>query len=439
MYSRSHAVLNGRPATPCAAAGDGPSTEPSGSVAASSQRQMLWQNMGLWHDLDANDRAKLGLPPRTTVPATMDGQATTTQQTTTATTTQSPNEIEPEFIQANKRLFRTLCDAAHVGAGDAVLDAGCGCGEELLLLEREYAPRRIVGVTKSTVQWQACRELLEHSTAVDPPRAAQQKVVGERERDRTNRPVIVHDDAVSYVKRRANAIRSTMAQPIAAAGSSNVERDDEHGLSVVIACDCMYHFKYRPDFLAGAAALLRHGIRSRLLGPSIAGSAPGSLQPAGAAALPRGTTQRRGRFIAADLILKRAPSWSESLVLRAICAMSSTPFANMVTVEQYDAQLRVAGFDEVVIVPLKAEHTFLPLARHIDAVAAARTSAAGEGGVAAASGAKGRIEMLGFEGFARVARWWSRTGLVAMAIVSASIAPEQIEASTSTTAADSRS
>lgn len=54
--------------------------------------------------------------------------------------------------EASEALATLAGEAAQLGPGDVVLDAGCGFGDQDILWARRFGPRRIVGINLSTVQ-----------------------------------------------------------------------------------------------------------------------------------------------------------------------------------------------------------------------------------------------------------------------------------------------
>jgi microcystin synthetase protein McyJ len=121
------------------------------------------------------------------------------------------------FAEAGNALFTRVADSIDIGAGDEVLDAGCGFGISTLLLRERYGVERALGVDIT-------EELFRHGRQM-----AQDAGVADR---------------VAY--RAMSATRLDLPA---------------ESVSKVIAIDCACHFDTRETFFAEAHRVLRPGGR----------------------------------------------------------------------------------------------------------------------------------------------------------------------------------
>lgn len=120
------------------------------------------------------------------------------------------------YVEAAEELVRRICRAGRVETADAVLDVGCGFGGAVAFLNETLAGRQLVGLDIDPAQLARARELVE-------PRAG-------------NTVHFVEGDACE------------------------LPFEDDH-FDVILAVECIFHFRSRKAFLKEAARTLRAGGR----------------------------------------------------------------------------------------------------------------------------------------------------------------------------------
>ena len=123
-----------------------------------------------------------------------------------------------EYAAACQQLAERLAEAAQLNSASVVLDAGFGCGDQLLLWHQQFQIRNLYGINRSYSQtWLAQQRLQQQGR----PTSASQCVAGD-----------VHDLA------HWRGLRGL-------------------GINRVLALDCIYHFPDKAGFLQQAVTLLR--------------------------------------------------------------------------------------------------------------------------------------------------------------------------------------
>lgn len=158
----------------------------------------------------------------------------------------------------------------------------------------------------------------------------------------------VHADAITYV--------------------SSLE---EGTVDCIIGLDCVYHFSLRYEFLKQSSRLVRPG----------------------------------GHLALTDLILGPNTTFSQRLLLRLICALTSSPFANFKPQKEYLQDYKEAGFKDIEMEDI-SEVVFLGLAGFLG-----RHRRLMKG-----LGIGGRWG--GYLAFKKVLEWWS-TGVVRFVVITA--------------------
>ena len=146
---------------------------------------------------------------------------------------------------------------------------------------------------------------------------------------------------------------------------------EDGSVDCIIALDCVYHFSSRHEFLKHSQRILRPG----------------------------------GHLALTDLILGPQTTFTQRLLLRLICALTSSPFANFKTREEYLRDYRDAGFLDIEMEDISND-VFLGLAGFIG-----RHNRTMKG-----LGIGGRWG--GYLLFKKVLEWWS-TGVVRFVVVRA--------------------
>jgi SAM-dependent methyltransferase len=143
-------------------------------------------------------------------------------------------------------------------------------------------------------------------------------------------------------------------------------------LDRIFALDCAYNFSSRKRFLDGAASALWQG----------------------------------GKIAMTDLILGDKTTFIQRLLMRIICILTSSPYSNFKTSNQYRVDLLRAGLAEISIEDMSV-HVFPELEEFLHR----------HRGNMGQFGIEGK--WAGYQVFARVLGWWS-TGVVRFIVVRAS-------------------
>jgi len=204
------------------------------------------------------------------------------------------------FPEACTNLCDEVLDAAHVTAGDRVLDVGHACGDSLLHIISQpppHLPKSVVGVTSLPVHYARAR------CRVD-------EVLGAMQEEHPRPVIVLHLGDVIY---RPSSPGDHPLKPLAVTDSPPFDK--------ILALDCAYHFETRKAFLELAFTHLSPG----------------------------------GRIALADICL---PANSRSLMRRVLDSTSAfMPKENMWTIDEYEAQLRRVGFEDVTVKDI-TDHVF---------------------------------------------------------------------------------
>lgn len=158
----------------------------------------------------------------------------------------------------------------------------------------------------------------------------------------------IHADAVDYVS---------------SLSSESVDR--------IFALDCVYHFSSRLQFLKESTRILRNN----------------------------------GKIVMTDLILGET-TLSQRLIMRIICLLTSSPYSNFKTIEEYRLDLSQTGLTDISIEDIS-----------INVFPGLRDFIRGHHAIMDKFGISG--SWMGYLVFARILDWWS-TGIVRFLVVSAS-------------------
>ena len=196
-----------------------------------------------------------------------------------------------EYADACEQLAHTLAAAAGLGPGSVVLDAGFGCGDQLLLWRADYRVAQLFGINFSSLQTGLAQQRLQQQAQQQQDevlaRAAQQCIQGD-------------------------ACDARLFSDLSDAG-----------INCVLALDCIYHFPDKLHFWQQATALLQH--------------------------------QPKGVIACTDLNLCRPLAdfpWLVRCLLTAMLRASSIPLNNLQTVEQSRTRLQQLTAGNVSVVDL---------------------------------------------------------------------------------------
>jgi SAM-dependent methyltransferase len=112
-------------------------------------------------------------------------------------------DADDDYAGACSALARAVADAAGLRRGDAVLDIGCGAGDELLLWLDAYGAGLVVGVERDALLVQAARQRVGSRAAVEQASALEFAAFGTARFDR-----VVCVDAAYHLSPRSAFLRA---------------------------------------------------------------------------------------------------------------------------------------------------------------------------------------------------------------------------------------
>lgn len=194
-----------------------------------------------------------------------------------------------DYSEACEALARQLACAVNLRKNSRVLDAGFGCGDQLLLWLKNYHIQFLCGINYSVSQTELAKQRLEQ---------------------------LRHDSAIGCSSEYI--IQGDVAD------LNNFPAVNNNGINTVLALDCAYHFPSRKKFFEDSFQLLRNSQQDRIVEPSSACI---------------GLT---------DIVLAGSQlSWGKRALLNIMLSLSRIPRDNIVTLTEYEDQLQHAGFDHV--------------------------------------------------------------------------------------------
>ncbi|KLO13932.1 S-adenosyl-L-methionine-dependent methyltransferase [Schizopora paradoxa] len=196
------------------------------------------------------------------------------------------------FPEACTNLCDEVLHAARITSTDRVLDVGHACGDSLLHIISQLPsglPLSLTGITSLPAHYEKARTRVENATRVELDGARQPEIR-------------LHLGDVIY---RPSSPPNHPFKPLG--------ETDPFPFDKILALDCAYHFETRKVFFEQAF---------------------GHLSPG-------------GRIALADICL---PATSGSFLRRMIDATGALmPRENMVTIDEYETQLRRVGFEDVSV------------------------------------------------------------------------------------------
>jgi ubiquinone/menaquinone biosynthesis C-methylase UbiE len=202
-----------------------------------------------------------------------------------------------DYSTACEQLARYLACAVELNSECRVLDAGFGCGDQLLLWLKDYHIEFLCGVNYSIIQTELALQRLQQEG---------------------------YHDAVNNIQRADIAELSNFPQ----IHSENINR--------VLALDCAYHFSSREKFIEDSYRILTASKSDR-------------------------TNQKIGLtdIVLAEGMTGNRLSWRKRILLNIMLRLSQIPQRNVITLQEYKQQLAQVGFKQIVSQDI-SEYVFLP-------------------------------------------------------------------------------
>lgn len=190
-----------------------------------------------------------------------------------------------DYSSACEDLAHQLAEAVSLNENSRIFDAGFGCGDQLLMWLKHYKVKIVSGINYSNSQTFLAKKRLDQAGFYQ---TAQSIIQGD---------VANLNKYVEFNKASINA---------------------------VLALDCAYHFPSRKQFFKDSFSLLKQSEESQSSYVS---------QPV------LGLT---------DIILAHAKiSWGKKILLNTMLTVSNIPKENIVTLQQYECELKQAGFKHI--------------------------------------------------------------------------------------------
>jgi cyclopropane fatty-acyl-phospholipid synthase-like methyltransferase len=202
-----------------------------------------------------------------------------------------------DYSTACAHLARSLAQAVDLDQNSWVLDAGFGCGDQLLLWMREYQVEFLCGINYSVSQTELAQQRLQQAG----------------------------------FKATANSIHQ-----------GNITELDRHlkphtqNINRILALDCAYHFPSRKQFIADSYRILK------------ASENDGSRKKIGFTDI-----------VLANTSSGEALPWRKRILLNTMLRLSHIPQENIMTLQEYEQQLQQSGFEQVSSQDI-SEQVFLP-------------------------------------------------------------------------------
>lgn len=217
-------------------------------------------------------------------------------------------ECANDYSEACEALAHQLALKVNLTEESRILDAGFGCGDQLLLWLKKYRVEFLCGVNYSVSQTQLAKQRLVDS-----------------ENTSANPEFLIQGD-----------VTDLLSPP--SWGCSPLSHEN---INTVLALDCAYHFPSRKLFFTDSFNVLSK-------------------------------SEGRGRIGLTDIVLADAPlSWGKRWILNAMLNASGIPQENIVTLAEYNDQLQQAGFKQVDSQDI-SEYVFEPFGHWLKSNKAAR-------------------------------------------------------------------
>ncbi len=210
-----------------------------------------------------------------------------------------------DYSTACEGLAHQLANAVNLNQDSRILDAGFGCGDQLLLWLKDYNIQFLCGINYSVSQTVLAKQRLKQFELRQfELRQSQANTDGTNLSSSDN---IFQGDVADLKNGLAVACKD---------------------INTILALDCAYHFPSRKNFFDDSFQILKSSAKTKQKNNDINSSTA---------------------FIGlTDIVLADAPlSWGKRMLLNIMLSASRIPKDNIVTLAEYQGQLQQAGFDHV--------------------------------------------------------------------------------------------
>jgi cyclopropane fatty-acyl-phospholipid synthase-like methyltransferase len=205
-------------------------------------------------------------------------------------------EYANDYSMACEALAHQLAIKVNLSEHSRILDAGFGCGDQLLLWLEKYRVEFLCGVNYSVSQTQLAKQRLINS-----------------ENTNTKPEFLIQGDVTGFLNPS-----SWSCSPL-----------NHENVNTVLALDCAYHFPSRKRFFTDSFDVLNRSVGGGSIGLT-------------------------------DIVLAETSlSWGKRLILNSMLNVSRIPTENIITLTEYHDQLQQVGFEEIESQDI-SEHVFEP-------------------------------------------------------------------------------
>jgi hypothetical protein len=211
-------------------------------------------------------------------------------------------KVGDDYSTACEGLAHQLAAAVNLNQDSCVLDAGFGCGDQLLLWLKDYNIQFLCGINYSVSQTVLAKQRLKQFELSQ----------SQANTDGTN------------LSSSDNIFQGDVAD--LKNGLAVLCSEANKNINTILALDCAYHFPSRKIFFDDSFQILKSSAKTNQDNNGI-----------------KASTACIGLT---DIVLANAPlSWGKRMLLNIMLSASRIPKDNIVTLTEYRDQLQQAGFD----------------------------------------------------------------------------------------------
>ena len=196
-----------------------------------------------------------------------------------------------DYSTACEGLAHQLANAVNLNQDSRILDAGFGCGDQLLLWLKDYNIQFLCGINYSVSQTVLAKQRLKQFELSQSQASASDNIFQGDVADLKNGLAVACKD-----------------------------------INTILALDCAYHFPSRKNFFNDSFQILKSSAKTNQDN--------------------NGINTSTACIGLTDIVLADAPlSWGKRMLLNIMLSASRIPKDNIVTLAEYQGQLQQAGFD----------------------------------------------------------------------------------------------